>query len=43
MSLQVGSKAPDFNARVLGASIDSVYSHDGWIKNELGEETLPGA
>ena len=29
------------NARVLGASVDSVYSHDAWIKNELGELAYP--
>lgn len=43
MSLKVGSKAPDFNARVLGALIDSVYSHDARIKNEPGEKILAGA
>lgn len=29
------------NARILGASVDSVYSHDAWIKGELGELTYP--
>jgi alkyl hydroperoxide reductase subunit AhpC len=29
------------NARVLGASIDSIYSHDAWIKGELGQLAYP--
>ena len=29
------------NAKVLGASIDSVYSHKAWIDSELGELAYP--
>lgn len=29
------------NAVVIGASIDSVYSHQAWIKNQLGELGFP--
>ncbi len=29
------------NAQVLGVSIDSKFSHDAWIKSELGELTYP--
>ena len=29
------------NAKILGASIDSVYSHKAWIDSELGELAYP--
>ena len=29
------------NAKVLGCSIDSVFSHKAWIEGELGELTYP--
>jgi len=29
------------NAKVIGVSVDSKFSHDAWIKSELGELTYP--